>query len=90
MQSLKGKFHLARKPAIMLASVISLGAVALAYLPSSWSLLRAAALFASAFCAGLLVSQHAAIWEDSAPAPTDATGAPGPSDHGQAGSDAPA
>lgn len=62
---LNGKYRLAFRPALALAITHSLCVATIAVLPSTWEGIGTAALGIGLFAAGILVAQHAPIWESS-------------------------
>ena len=63
MESLKGKFRIARKPALFLFLAHCAGLTMLAYGPENWEALRLIGLVSGVFGCGVLFAQHVAIWE---------------------------
>ena len=63
MRSLSGKFHIGRRATWVLLGAVVTGGVTSSFAPEGWETLQQAARLVMMFCAGMLASQHAAIWE---------------------------
>ena len=61
--ALTGKYRIRPKVAtwFFLVNIVSL--FILAYMPKDWDIARAIALMVCAFMGGIMLAQHAAIWE---------------------------
>lgn len=64
--SINGKFVLARKPAIWLLIIATLGLALRVYAPADWEVVRTCGGLVQMFCMGVLAAQHLPIWAPSA------------------------
>lgn len=66
MQTLSGHFHIGGKAAKLLLAVIIGGLTVSSFVPKDWEVVRTVGQLLMMFSSGMLVSQHAAIWESEA------------------------
>lgn len=69
MQTLSGHFHIGGKAAKLLLAVIIGGLTVSSFVPKDWEVVRTVGQLLMMFSSGMLVSQHAAIWESEAKKP---------------------
>lgn len=62
MTDINGKFTLARKPAIWLLCLSTMGLILRAYTPLDWPAVRILGGLVHLFCVGILVAPHLPIW----------------------------